>query len=109
MRRLSGICVGVLASVHLLVLLAPSTASARGELLPNLPSYAEPVSPDISNIELTPDGTDLSDCAAPAKPPPALDLSGIALAPAGADVLEEQYRKRPTPPPPATEHLQLEE
>lgn len=82
---------------------------AVGELLPNLPSHAAPVSPDISNIELTPDGTDLSDCAAPAKPPPALDLSGIALAPAGADVLEEQYRKRPTPPPPATEHLQLED
>ena len=82
---------------------------AVGELLPNLPSCVAPVSPDISNIELTPDGTDLSDCAAPAKPPPALDLSGIALAPAGADVLEEQYRKRPTPPPPATEHLQLED
>jgi hypothetical protein len=78
-----------------------------GELLPNLPSFAAPVSPDISNIELTPDGTDLSDCAAPAKPPPALDLSGIALAPAGADVLEEQYRKRQAPPPPATEHLKL--
>jgi hypothetical protein len=82
---------------------------AVGELLPNLPSFAAPLSPDTSNIELTPDGTDLSDCAAPAQPPPALDLSGIALAPAGADVLEQQYRNRPAPPPPATEHLKLED
>jgi hypothetical protein len=85
------------------------TEGAVGELLPNLPASAAPVSPDISGIQLTPDGTDLSDCAAPAKAPPALDLSGIALAPAGADVLEQQYRNRPTPPPPATEHLKLED
>jgi hypothetical protein len=85
------------------------TEGTVGELLPNLPSSAAPVSPDISGIQLTPDGTDLSDCAAPAQAPPALDLSGLALAPAGADVLEQQYRNRPSPPPPTTEHLKLED
>jgi hypothetical protein len=80
-----------------------------GELLPNLPSSAAPLSPDTSAIELTPDGTDLSDCAAPAAAPPALDLSGLALAPAGEDVLEQQYRNRQAAPPPATEHLKLED
>ena len=82
---------------------------AVGEALPNLPSFAAPLDPDISAIGLTPDGTDLSDCAAPAKPSPAIDLSAIALAPAGADVLEQQYRNRPAPPAPATEHLKLED
>ncbi len=80
-----------------------------GELLPNLPSSAALLSPDTSAIELTPDGTDLSDCAAPAAAPPALDLSRFALAPAGEDVLEQQYRRRPAEPPPATEHLKLED
>ncbi len=82
---------------------------AVGELLPNLASVAAPLHPDVSAIQLTPDGTDLSDCAAPAKPAPAIDLSAIALAPAGSDVLEQQYRNRPAPPAPATEHLKLEE
>ncbi|MEE4145557.1 MAG: hypothetical protein V2I26_12200 [Halieaceae bacterium] len=80
-----------------------------GELLPRLPSSAAVLAPDTSGIQLTPDGTDLSDCAAPPQAPPALDLSGIVLAPAGADVLEQQYRNRPAPPPPATEHLKLED
>ena len=82
---------------------------AVGELLPNLPSLATPVSPDTSHIQLTPDGTDLSDCAAPATPPPALDLSGIVLAPPGADVLEPRYRRQQAPPPPVTDHLKLQE
>lgn len=85
------------------------TEAAVGELLPNLPSSMSPVSPDISAIELSPDGTDLSDCAAPAAAPPAMDISGIDLAPAGSDVLEAQYRNSQAKPPPATDHLKLED
>lgn len=80
-----------------------------GELLPNLPASAAPLSPDTAGIELSPDGTDLSDCAAPAAAPPALDLSGMDLAPAGSDVLEVQYRSARAPAPPATDHLTLED
>lgn len=80
-----------------------------GELLPSLPASAAPLSPDTSGIALSPDGTDLSDCAAPAAAAPELDLSAIALAPVGADVLEAQYRKRPERPAPATDHLTLDD
>ncbi len=80
-----------------------------GELLPRLPSSLAPLNPDTSAIELSPDGTDFSDCAAPAAAPPALDLTGMNLAPAGADVLESQYRKKPAQPPPPTDHLALED
>jgi hypothetical protein len=92
---------------------APDTshfsAAEPGELLPNLPSGRAPLSPDTSAIALSPDGTDLSDCAAPVSPAPALDLSGLELAPAGADVLELRYRNRHDGPAPATDHLTLED
>jgi hypothetical protein len=92
---------------------APDTshfsAAEPGELLPNLPSGRAPLSPDTSAIALSPDGTDLSDCAAPVSPAPALDLSGLELAPAGADVLELRYRNRHDEPAPATDHLTLED
>jgi len=83
--------------------------AAVGERLPNLPSAAVPVSPDTSAIELAPEGTDFSDCGRPEPAALDLDLSGIDIAPAGADVLEQQYRKKDAPPPPATDHLALEE
>ena len=92
---------------------APDTrhlsAAEVGELLPNLPSARAPLAPDTSAISLAPDGTDLSDCAAPQPLPPEIDLSGLALAPAGADVLESQYRVKPHQPAPATDHLTLED
>ena len=80
-----------------------------GELLPTLPSSAQALDPDTSGISLSPDGTDFSDCAAPEANTPNLDLSGIDLAPPGADVIEPQYRKKQDPPPPATDHLALED
>jgi hypothetical protein len=92
---------------------APDTShlseGAVGEILPNLPSSATALDPDTSGISLSPDGSDFSDCAAPASDAPELDLSGIDLAPAGADVIEPQYRKKQDTPPPATDHLALED
>ena len=92
---------------------APDTShlseGAVGDILPNLPSSAQELNPDISGISLSPDGTDFSDCAAPDSNAPALDLSGIDLAPAGTDVLEPKYRKKHDTPPPATDHLALED
>ncbi|MCB1707765.1 MAG: hypothetical protein KDI10_03385 [Halioglobus sp.] len=85
------------------------SAGPAGERLPTLPSARAPLSPDTSAIALAPDGTDFSDCAAPEPAPPVLDLSGIALAGPGADVLEKQYRNRHDQPPPATDHLALED
>ena len=41
--------------------------------------------------------------------PPAVDLSAMELAPAGSDVIEEQYRKREKPKAPDTDHISLEE
>jgi len=92
---------------------APDTShlseGAVGELLPTLPSSAQQLNPDTSGISLSPDGTDFSDCAAPDSNAPELDLSGIDLAPPGADVLEPKYRKKQDTPPPATDHLALED
>ena len=92
---------------------APDTShlseGSVGELLPTLPSSAQALDPDTSGISLSPDGTDFSDCAAPEASAPNLDLSGIDLAPPGADVIEPQYRKKQDPPPPATDHLALED
>ncbi|PLW83116.1 hypothetical protein CWI75_06770 [Kineobactrum sediminis] len=61
------------------------------------------------DIELAAEGTDFSDCASPRPQAPALDLSGLELAPAGVDVLEQRYRAQQTPPPPDTSGLRLEE
>jgi hypothetical protein len=92
---------------------APDTshlsAGEAGELLPNLASAMTPLAPDTSAISLAPNGTDLTDCAAPQARPPDIDLSGLALAPAGADVLERQYRDKHDRPMPATDHLALED
>ena len=82
---------------------------AVGELIPTLPSDEQPLSPDTDAIDLAPEGTDFSDCAAPAAESPALDLSGMDLAPTGSDVLEDKYRHKQAPPAPSTEHISLEE
>ncbi|MEM1154866.1 MAG: hypothetical protein AAGI44_12055 [Pseudomonadota bacterium] len=82
---------------------------AVGDTIPNLPSREPPVEPDISAIVLSPDGTDLSDCARQEAPPPSLDLSGFDLAPAGSDVVEEKYRSSRDVAAPDTDHLSLKE
>jgi hypothetical protein len=80
-----------------------------GETIPNLPSDQVPLSPDTDAIGLSPAGTDFTDCAPPEAEPPPLDLSGMDLAPAGTDVLEEKYRKKAQAEAPATDHISLEE
>ena len=92
---------------------APDTShlemGAVGDDIPTLPRHGEELAPDIEGLELAPSDTDFTDCAAPPAEAPQLDLSALDLAPAGSDVLEEAYRKRPPAQAPATDHLSLEE
>jgi hypothetical protein len=60
-----------------------------GDTIPGLDTGPAPVTPDTET--------------------PAVDLSSMELAPAGSDVLDEQYRKRQTPDAPDTDHISLEE
>lgn len=80
-----------------------------GEDIPTLAQAQEIVSPDISAISLSPDDSDFTDCAPPPATEPKLDLSAIVLAPSGADLLEERYRKKTDQVPPKTDHLSLED
>lgn len=92
---------------------APDTShlsmGAAGDTIPTLPSDAVPVEPNTDALDLTPAGTDFSDCAAPETEMPALDLSAIELAPSGSEVLDEKYRQRQAAKAPATDHLSLED
>jgi hypothetical protein len=67
---------------------------AVGETIPNLPSLDTPLSPAIDSLALSAPGTDFSDCAAPEPQALPLDLSALAVLPAGSELLEEQYRRR---------------
>lgn len=80
-----------------------------GDDIPSLPSELEPLSPNTDALDLSPQGTDFSDCAAPAPQAPDLDLSQLDVAPQGSDVLEEKYRKKEQPVAPATDHIKLED
>ncbi|MEH6586533.1 MAG: hypothetical protein V7720_08235 [Halioglobus sp.] len=80
-----------------------------GDEIPTLATEQQPTVPDTEGLTLTPEGTDFSDCAAPQAQAPVLDLSGIDLAPQGSDVLEEAHRNKPKPPPPATDHISLQD
>jgi hypothetical protein len=80
-----------------------------GEMIPNLPSHEKPLSPNIDSIDLAPDGTDFSDCATPEAAEPVLDLSELNLAPEGAELLDEEYRKHDQATAPATDHIALED
>ena len=80
-----------------------------GETIPNLLSNQQPLSPDTDAINLSPEGTDFTDCAAPEAAAPDLDLSGMDLAPTGTDVLDEKYRKREQAEAPSTDHISLDE
>ncbi len=92
---------------------APDTShlhmGAVGEMIPNLPSDQAPLTPNIEAIDLAPQGTDFTDCAAPEAETPTLDLSGMDLAPTGTDVLEEKYRKHEQAVAPSTDHISLED
>ena len=92
---------------------APDTShlemGAVGDDIPTLPRFETELVPDIDGLELSPSGTDFTDCAATPATTPQLDLSALELAPAGSDVLEEPYRKRPPSEPPSTDHLSIED
>jgi hypothetical protein len=80
-----------------------------GETIPNLSSSQEPLSPNTDAIGLSPQGTDFTDCTPPAPNAPTLDLSEMNLAPAGAEVMEEKYRKKEQAKAPTTDHISLED
>ena len=79
-----------------------------GEDIPNLPATQTAITPNTNDISLAPEGSDFSDCAPPDDASPERDLSAIELAPAGADVLEEQYKKSEETSTPDTSHLSLD-
>ena len=72
------------------------------------PPSPAPPAPDTSGLSLAGEGGDLSDCAPEPAPAPALDLSHMALAEAGSDLLSEAERQRPQAAAPDTAHLSLE-
>ena len=80
-----------------------------GVNIPTLSTSQQILSPDISSISLSPEDSDFSDCAPAAQREPDLDLSALDIAPSGADMLEETYRKEDDTIPPVTDHLQLED
>jgi hypothetical protein len=79
-----------------------------GEDIPNLPDTRTALTPNTNDISLSPENSDFSDCAPPDDVVPELDLSAIELAPAGADVLEEPYKKNDEASAPDTSHLSLD-
>lgn len=82
---------------------------AVGDSIPNLPSAAIPLSPNLDGLVLSAAGTDFSDCALPAAEALPLDLSHLAALPPGDIPLEEQ-RRRPLPvATPDTDHIRLED
>ena len=80
---------------------------SAGGTIPNLPGAMPPAEPDTSAIDLSPPGTDFSDCSPDAPTPPTLDLSELALAPEGSVVLEERFRRHYEGETPATDHIAL--
>jgi len=92
---------------------APDTSHLRmgdvGESIPNLPSDATPLFPDLDGLELSAPGTDFSDCAAPGVQAAPLDLSGLAALPPGTRPPEEEQRQRIPVAVPSTDHLALKD
>ncbi len=80
-----------------------------GEDIPTLPSDAVPLNPNTDALNLSPEGTDFSDCTAPPPESPELDLSNLNVAPEGAELLEDKYRDKHTTPGPDTGHISLED
>jgi len=92
---------------------APDTAHLSmgevGDSIPTLPPENEPVAPNTDGFDLAPEGSDFSDCNETEPDAPPVDLSQLAVAPAGSDVLEEKYRSKERPAAPATDHIALED
>ncbi|MEM9257407.1 MAG: hypothetical protein AAGA91_18355 [Pseudomonadota bacterium] len=83
--------------------------AAVGERIPNLPADEPSVDPDTSGIQLSPEGTDFSDCKPAELESLELDLAGFALAPEGSLVLDEQYRRTEPAEAPSTDHISLQD
>ena len=92
---------------------APDTSHLQvgpaGETIPNLPTAELLLEPDISALDLAPQGTGFEDCSTQIAAPVDVDVSAIVLAPEGSELLEAQYRKGAPPPPPATDHISVED
>jgi hypothetical protein len=90
---------------------APDTShlsmGAVGDSIPNLPSHAAPLSPNLDGLALSAQGTDFSDCAAPEHEPLELDLSALAALPPGTATNEEQQRQPLPIAVPSTDHISL--
>lgn len=80
-----------------------------GDTIPTLVREQATLDPNTDAISLAPEGSDFSDCTPEQAESPELDLSAMDLAPTGADVLEEQYRKKETTQAPDTDHLALDD
>jgi hypothetical protein len=72
------------------------------------PTGAPPEPPDISALDLAPEGQDLSDC----QPPPAAlappETAHLSVADAGSELLREDERQQVTAAAPDTSHLSAE-
>ena len=92
---------------------APDTShlsmGAVGDSIPNLPSQAAPVAPDLSGLALSAPGTDFSDCAPPEPAPLNLDLSAMAALPPGTSTPEELDRQPLPVAVPSTDHISLQD
>ena len=78
-----------------------------GEDIPTLADTRVQLNPNIDGINLSCAGSDFSDCAAPQAEPLTLDLSSIEMAPVGSDVLAEEYKKPADEKVPDTDHIKL--
>lgn len=80
-----------------------------GDTIPTLDRNLTPLDPDTSALDLSPEGTDFSDCVSEKQIAPDLDLSGIEVAPEGSGLLSEEHRRKDTPQAPVTDHISLED
>lgn len=84
-----------------------SLAAPGGNLLNDTERQAPPLAaPDISGLSVAPVGAEIETLKQDI-PPLQVDISQLQLAPAGADLLTPEQRKHPQPAPPATDHLKL--
>lgn len=83
--------------------------AAPGSLMQETEEATNSVAPDTSQLSVSGEALDLSDCAPPPDEPPPLDLDYLKLAESGADVLTEEERRRDEPAVPDTSHLSLSE
>ena len=85
------------------------STAAVGEDIPHLVDEREQLDPDISHIDLAPEGADFREVATAAENDAVVpNTDAIELAPEGSDVLAEEFRKTETAKAPDTSHIQLD-